>query len=254
MTRRSARIGLTLLLLLSLLAPASAWAGGWGPYFGWSRAEPSTGIPGDIIELSIAALPDSVKGLARTALENLGADFRLDHLTFGVLYDSAPSRDKLFSYRMTLGFDIASTQLEGIRFNNALIPGLGSTLSTLFGDVDADGYGFSTTHTFAFGLLRTDLLRWWIGPGIGLHFNYYDLGGLLDLKSANLSVGGGGETGVNVHLGDAMSIALSGGVHWNAFAYGIGSSSVGSLVWGDGPYYLIRLALLLHTGQDRHAW
>jgi hypothetical protein len=175
----------------------------------------------------------------------------VNHLTFGVIYESAPAQDKLLSYRGTLGFDIATS----ISVENVDIAGF--SIDTLGLDLDGSSkYGLSTKHTLAFGIIQTDLIKWWAGPGIGLSFNYYSkdrdiLGTTFNFQAANLSIGGGGETGVNIHLGQGLTLCVGGGIHWRAFAYGGGAEDVGSLVWGDGPFFFIETSLLFRTGPDR---
>jgi hypothetical protein len=237
---------LTILTILLMAGPA--FAGGWGPYFSWGRETPGTGIPSDLpIEL-----PPEFVGL----LESVDIDVSLNHITFGIMYESAPARDKLFSYRATLGFDIATN----LSIDDVSVPGFPISLSDLGVSLDLDETskaGFSTNHTFAFGLIRTDRLKWWVGPGLGLTFNYYnyetDFFGIpIDAEGANVSIGGGAETGVNIHLGQAMTLCVGGGIHWRAFGLGGGSDDVGSLVWGNGPFFFIQTALLFRTGPDRN--
>lgn len=230
--------------------PAWAHAGGWGPYFSWGRDDPSAGFPDDVIRetLNSGYVPDPLKDVVREAMENAEIDFQIDHITFGVLYDSAPSRDKLFSYRFALGFDISTkVEVEGVSFED-----IGVSVSGLTGQLDENGYGLSMNHTFAFALIRNSLLKWWIGPGLRLNFNYYSLD--YDIEAANLVIGGGGETGLNFHVTPNLSLCLGGGIHYNAFGYGAGTNDVGSLVWGDGPFYFIQVGALFHTGKDRNAW
>lgn len=234
-------------ILTILLVQGSAFAGGWGPYFSWGLEKPGTGLPSD--------LPIDLPPEWQDALNQLDIDVSLTHLTFGVMYESAPARDKLFSYRGTFGFDIATK----LSIDNVSFPGFPIDLNDLGISLDIDEsskFGFSTNHTFAFGIVRTESLKWWAGPGIGLTFNYYDYGteffGIpVDAKGANLSIGGGGETGVNIHLGSAMTLCVGGGIHWRAFGLGGGSDDVGSLVWGNGPLYFIQTSILFRTGRDR---
>jgi len=238
-------------LLLLTAFSGNAFAGGWGPYFSWGRDQPSAGFPDGFIDRAVE-FAHGIPGLSdqeiRDALEGVDLDFQIDHITFGVLYDSAPSLDKLFNYRLAMGFDIATkTEVSGIS-----IPEIGISLSGFAGELDQNGYGFSMNHTFGFSLLRTELFKWWIGPGIRLNFDYYSLDN--GIKAANLVIGGGGETGINVHISPTMSLCLGGGIHYNAFGYGAGTNDVGSLVWGDGPFYFIQVAALFHTGEDKDAW
>jgi hypothetical protein len=188
-------------------------------------------------------------------VEAADVDVTLNHITFGVLYESAPAQDTLMSYRGTLGFDIATS----ISVDEIRIPSFPINISDLGVDFDigeTSKFGLSTNHTLAFGIIRTSRLKWWAGPGIGLTFNYYDystnlFGIPLDAKAGNISIGGGGETGVNLHLGEGMTFCIGGGIHWRAFGLAAGSDEVGSLVWGNGPLFFIQTSLLFRTGPDR---
>jgi hypothetical protein len=244
---QNCRAALTTVLTL-LVFQGSAIAAGWGPYFSWSREEPGTGFPGDVIDelRNLGAPEDLIR-----EVEEATVDVTVDHLSFGILYESAPARDKLFSYRGTLGFDIATDiSIEEIDIAGFSIGDLGIDLD------ESSTYGLSTKHTFAFGLIRTDLIKWWVGPGVGLTFNYYKkdqelFGTTLEFEAANLSIGGGGETGVNIHLGSLLTLCVGGGVHWRAFGFGGGSEDLGSFVWGNGPLYFVETSLLFRTGPDR---
>ncbi len=234
-------------MLTVFLAAEPAFAGGWGPYFSWALEKPGTGIPGD---LSKYLPPEWAE-----ALKAADIDVSITHLTFGIMYESAPARDKLFSYRGTLGFDIA-TNLSVDKVSIPDLPINPADLGINFDLDDSSTYGLSTNHTFQFGIIRTDRLKWWVGPGIGLTIDYFDYGTKLfgipvDAKAANVSIGGGGETGVNIHLGPAMTLCVGGGIHWRAFGLAAGSKDVGSLVWGNGPFYFIQTSLLFRTGADR---
>ncbi len=235
-------------VLTMLLWSASALAGGWGPYFSWGRDEPSTGFPDDVINAlrDIGAPEDLIR-----EVQDATVDVSVNHLSFGVIYDSAPAQDTLLSYRGTLGFDIAtSISVDKVDIAGLSIDDLGIDLD------ESSKYGLSTKHTLAFGLIRTDLFKWWVGPGIGLTFDYYSLdqdffGTTIDFKAANLSIGGGGETGVNIHIGESLTFCVGGGIHWRAFGFGGGSDEVGSFVWGNGPFYFVETSLLFRTGPDR---
>ena len=234
-------------VLSILLVQGSALAGGWGPYFSWGREEPSTGFPSDAI--------DNLPPAWKQALEAADIDVSLTHLTFGVMYESAPARDQLLSYRGTLGFDIATS----LSIDQVSVPGLPFDLGSFGISLDLDEsskYGLSTNHTLAFGIIRTSRLKWWAGPGIGLTFNYYDVNNVFgmpvsDGEAGNLSIGGGGETGVNIQLGSGLTLCVGGGIHWRAFGFGGGTKDLGSFVWGNGPLYFIQTSLLFRTGPDR---
>jgi hypothetical protein len=240
-------------IMTLFLSSGPAFAGGWGPYFSWGQEKPGTGFPNDVVEfLRDIGLPDDIL----QEVEAADLDVSLTHLTFGVMYESAPARDKLMSYRGTLGFDIA-TDMSVDEISIPSFPVDIRDLGLSFDIGESSKYGFSTNHTLAFGIIRTDRLKWWVGPGIGMTFNYYDystdlFGFPLDAKAGNISIGGGGETGVNIHLGPGMTLCAGGGIHWRAFGLAAGSDDVGSLVWGNGPLYFIQVSLLFRTGPDRY--
>ncbi len=252
-------IPFTIVLMACLMIGSTAFAGGWGPFFQWSRETPKAGFPDFLQDLlieemwKIPGITQADVDMAVAAMDAVDFDLALDHLVFGLLYDSAPSRDKLFNYRMSLGFDIATNlNVDGGLDTSPIPPAILPALGTLTGDIDDNSkYGVSWRHTFGFGILRNELLKWWVGPALNLNFNYWDAGGV---EAATLSIGGGAETGVNIHLGSSFSVCVGGGILWDAFGYAIGVDEVGSLVWGNGPFYFLQVSVLLHTGQDQTAW
>lgn len=72
----------------------------------------------------------------------------------GLVVDSNVSKNETFGYRFTAGYE---------QFNS----------SNPNGDVSVKGtHRFSMSHAFGFGLVRTEKLRFWMGPRIGLHYLY----------------------------------------------------------------------------------
>jgi len=248
--------------VISMFLHADAFAGGWGPYFSWGRDAPTTGIPESLMDqfgdlLRGMGVSEDLINRAKELARETETDTRVNHITLGVIYDSATSRDKLINHRFTLGFDIATS--VSIESAEVEIPGYGpidvSGIAKNLGvDIDKSGYGVTAGYTLGFGIVRTDLLKWWLGPGLRFNFDYYNLD--KSFKGGNMSIGGGGETGVNIHVTPEISLCVAGGVHWNAFAYGMGSESqsLGSFVWGNGPFYFVHVSALFHTGPDSDAW
>jgi len=240
-------------IVMLFLFSGPALAAGWGPYFSWGEEKPGTGFPTDVIDFlrDLGVDEEIIRDV-----EAVNLDVSLTHLTFGVMYESAPAQDKLISYRGTLGFDIA-TSLSVDDVDMPSFPININDLGLSFDIGESSKVGLSTNHTLAFGIIRTDRLKWWAGPGIGLTFNYYDystdlVGFPVDAKAGNISIGGGGETGVNLHLGPGMTLCVGGGIHWRAFGLAAGSDEIGSLTWGNGPLYFIQVSLLFRTGPDRY--
>ncbi len=234
-------------------------AGGWGPYFSWGRESPETEFPTDLLDSSLDVLIDPADLEAtKTFLKELKLSKSTDHLTFGVLYESAPSQDRLFNYRFALGFDMATnTKLDDVDYGTS-----GITVNQgkmLIGDLEkASTYGFSMQHTFAVAPLRFKLLKWWIGPGIRINANYYNVNNSIDIqsniKALSICLGGGLDTGINFHLGSIASLSVSGGVHWTGYGYGESDASLGTIQFGDGPFYFFQTAILFHTTTDKHVW
>jgi hypothetical protein len=67
---------------------------------------------------------------------------------FGFVMDTSVARDKLFNFRLNLGLDIINSAYRSI-----------------------DIYKFDVLCSFGFGLVRTEIMRFWIGPQIGLRIN-----------------------------------------------------------------------------------
>jgi len=252
-------------MMFSTLLASSAFAGGWGPFFSWAREQPSAGFPSFVEEEVLKQIPTNLVDTARQAMQAGDFDLRLDHLTFGVLYDSAPSRDKLFNFRASLGFDFA---VNG-NIDSNLIPSVGNAAAddlidaaqnTVEATLSKSSSLGGTLHlTFGFSPIRNELLKWWVGPAIRINGNYFKPGVLGVENSGTISMGGGAETGINLHVTPTVSMCLGGGVHWNAFGLGghgniPGIGETGGFVWGNGPFYFIQVAALYHTGEDQTAW
>ena len=126
-------------VLTILLFHDTCPAGGWGPYFSWGREEPSAGFPDDVVDTLRDFLPPEVI----EQVEANDVDFSLNHIALGVIYDTAPARDGLFSYRGTLGFDIATS----ISIDEVTIGPFSST-----------DFGLDLDETSRYGLLPA--VRW----------------------------------------------------------------------------------------------
>ena len=81
---------------------------------------------------------------------------------FGLTYDSNLGKDELFNYRLGLEWmtrTIDKTTIDG-------------DTESCHGDCDVSR--FQIVQTFGFGVLRTEMVRLWIGPRINLGYNYAD--------------------------------------------------------------------------------
>jgi hypothetical protein len=77
--------------------------------------------------------------------------------------------------------------------------------------VEVISNGGALSNTFGFGIVRTDTMRVWLGPALRLGFDVREntSGDVWDFD-----FGGGPVVGVNFHLGDRVSIGLTGGYHY----------------------------------------
>jgi hypothetical protein len=72
----------------------------------------------------------------------------------GIILDTAVAKDELFGYRLRLEYN---------QFN----------VKELKTGVELKGYNYiGMYHTFDFGIIRTELIRFWIGPQIGLSYTF----------------------------------------------------------------------------------
>lgn len=72
----------------------------------------------------------------------------------GLIIDSNAAQDSLFNYRFTGGYEqYVITD-----------PKSGETGDPI--------HRFSMTHTFGFGVARSDVVRFWLGPRLGFHYLY----------------------------------------------------------------------------------
>jgi hypothetical protein len=72
----------------------------------------------------------------------------------GLILDTAAAKDELFGYRLKLEYN---------QFN----------VKDIDSDITLKGYNYiGMYHTFGFGVIRTELVRFWIGPQIGLSYTF----------------------------------------------------------------------------------
>lgn len=102
----------------------------------------------------------------------------------GLVIDSTVARDQIFGYRLTLGYE---------------------QYVVTYPEYDAESdpiHRFSMSHTFGFGVLRSEMVRLWIGPRIGLHYLYkHDSGYSIDAAGVDCLLG----MGLNINAGDTFT-------------------------------------------------
>ena len=241
--------------LILLMIPSASFCEGYG-FISWGRAWPTVGMPG--------FLEDQIPTLK-------GVEFNLqyDHFTFGYLYDSAASWEDLFSWRFSFGVDIAISEYQDMKNADAATQALVGSLSLFTELFDTTGYGFATKFTYGIGLIRTETFRFWVGPSVRINANYsnqkaktieiYSVPFEVDPWGVNLSAGGGLDAGLTYILNPYVSLDLSGGFHYNFFAYyqdaGMKVSSVPvpddrAFLLGQEYFAFVQLAFLFRFSND----
>ncbi|MBN2040635.1 MAG: hypothetical protein JW864_11355 [Spirochaetes bacterium] len=114
----------------------------------------------------------------------------------GFILDTAVAADRFFNYRLNVGYsmiDIANDDSE---------------------DASLSGYDFHIYNTFGFGIVRTEKIRFWLGPQIGF--------GMISAESDSDDDEDYGEfvtffasaaiaAGMNIHISNSVSIGLDAG-------------------------------------------
>lgn len=116
---------------------------------------------------------------------------------FGFTLDTAVAKDKVFNYRMNLNYERGIIDLK--------IAGLGSA-------DDQKSNGMAMDHIFAFGVVRNDNMRLWVGPAIRLSVSGIDQSGYNGIEA---DFGFGAIAGVNIHMSDLISAGLTFGYTYN---------------------------------------
>lgn len=196
-------------LMVPLLAPApDALATGLGLYFEY----------GNVFD---GKLDHTIAG---------DVDFDEDHFGGGFSVDTNVAQDRLFHYRLDVGYQ---------HTDGSYGP---------FGSLNGDGLVLH--NAFGFGIVRNEHVRVWLGPAVRLSFDFFDDVPVFD-DVFKFGVGLGPELGVNLHTGDLVSIGLSGGYQ---FRY--------VLAVPDGPYSnedgyehmaFLRMHVLFRLTGDRFA-
>ncbi len=114
----------------------------------------------------------------------------------GFVLDTAIARDTLFNYRLQIGGGMLNFKDDE-------------------DESEFETYQVSCINNFGFGVVRTDIIRFWLGAQIGGHYfigkhKEYD-----DLAIAGYGGTAGPVLGVNLHLGKLFSIGIDGGYRYS---------------------------------------
>lgn len=130
----------------------------------------------------------------------------LSSFSYGLLLDTALARDTLFNFRYQVGF--------------------GTTMQ------NEDIFG-----SFGFGIVRTEHLRFWLGPQIGMSFKQRDTFPMPTF---------GAVLGLNVNFLEHYTFTVDGGYRWMIIFHDNDGDTMG---WGEGEPFL-GIALLFRFNDD----
>ena len=193
------RIVMAALLLAGL--STSAHANGYGFYFEYANIFDG--------EFTDSDFPD--------------VDYEEDHYGVGFAFDTNVAADRLFNYRMNVGYQHVEGDYDGF---------------------DDDGDGLSIDNAFGFGVFRNQNVRLWIGPAVRVSFDFFD-----DSDSWDLGIGAGPEIGLNIHTGSRVSFGLTAGYQ---ILYSLNVPDDDDLDEVDGyeQGVLVKLTMLFRSSDD----
>lgn len=159
----------------------------------------------------------------------------------GFILDTNVARDSVFNYRLQIS--ISSMSFEGDSED----------------DSDIDATEFFVYNTFGFGVARTDKIRFWLGPQIGVGFvsGEFSFEGSDELDTNEIFLVGaniGVAAGLNIHLTQLLTLAMDTGLRSNSLAGAAEiSAENGSLeadVTASGMEFFFNIGLLFRFGDQ----
>ena len=180
--------------------------------------------------------------------DNSGSDYDLTTKYkptpgFGLMFDSNLGKDKLFNYRL------------GLEFMNRTVDTVDGRAVDCSGD-ECDMFRFQVVQTFGFGVLRTEMVRLWVGPRLNLGYNYksneYSFG---TNTNVNFEIGIAPAVGVNLNFGRYFAISADLDYRFAGIAgastsdSNIGSSTTNSYT-GSNNGATLRAAAIFKFGED----
>ncbi len=169
---------------------------------------------------------------------NFGPDDNFDggdltRLGFGFVLDTAVLKDRLFNYRLDIGFE---------RFD----ADLGDT------PVTAELVGIAADNSFGFGVLRTEKVRLWLGPRVRVAAYGGDFNNDASIDIALVEFGVGGVFGANFKVGPTVVLGVETGIMFSGYAgerenaFGVSNDFTGS----SGNLFLNGV-VLFRLGSDK---
>lgn len=151
--------------------------------------------------------------------------FRETRESVGAVYDSNLGQDRLFNYRGTLSYQFLQAEGDIQRYNL---------------------HGMNIENDFGFRLAGGDGWRFWAGPQVRVEilsgtYRYRDNP---KEETANLGVGVGPVAGVNIDLGNDLTLTLKGGY------IRLSGISLWLADWDEG-FGIVSAGLMYQLGGDR---
>jgi hypothetical protein len=131
--------------------------------------------------------------------------YEADASQFGInfVFDSNVAKRSVFNYRLNFGVEIFNHEYEYDYYDyywDYYVYGTGSV----------EGIKIVTDHTFGFGIVKTSVVRLWLGPNVRFGFIAAD-------ESSGISLGGGlTALGLNLNFGPVFTLGLEAGYLFNA--------------------------------------
>ncbi len=149
----------------------------------------------------------------KEGISDFNRDADISKLGFGFVLDTAVAMDNLFNYRLNVGYGKVN-------------------IDTKASGSDIEGKNYHLFNTFGFGVLRSELIRLWLGPQIGVGFirgEYDSIPSSAKNKYDTFYFSVGLVTGINFNIGEFVTIGIDGGYRINRH--------VGSANWGTSSSF-----------------
>ncbi len=169
-----------IILTWLISAPMALSAGGIGLYLPYSL--------GDTMDVTVS--PDGGQEFDQTTKYK-------PTLGLGLMYDNNLGKDKLLNYR--LGVEWMDRTVNTVSNGSS---------STSCSGSNCDMFRLQVVQTFGFGVLRTKMVRLWIGPRFNFGYNYQNNeNALLTQTNINFEFGIAPAAGINLNFGRYFAIS-----------------------------------------------
>jgi len=128
------------------------------------------------------------------------------HFGINFVFDSNVARDRVFNYRLNFGIEFFNHEYEYDYYDSYYG-------YYYWGTASNEGLRIITDHTFGFGILKSRVVRLWLGPTVRVGFVTGD-------DASGISLGAGiTALGLNFNFGSVFTLGLEAGYMFNADLY-----------------------------------